>query len=92
MNVFVTTVIRAILLGLGVLTGDKGWEDEEFIQMGTGFLLGAGALVWGILEKKQLIKRGANPSAKVRLRKKGAASVADDAILGTDPHERRRRK
>jgi hypothetical protein len=92
MNVFLATFIRAILLGIGVLTGDKGWEDEELIQMAIGFILGAGALTWGILEKKQLVRRGANPSSKVRLRKKGVASVADDAILGTDPHERRRRK
>lgn len=92
MNVFVATVIRALMLGAGVLTGDKGWEDEELIQMAVGFILGAGALVWGILEKKQLVKRGLNPSTKVRLRRKKAPSIADDKLLGKDPHDRRKSK
>jgi hypothetical protein len=92
MNVFLATFIRAIMLGIGVLTGDKGWEDEELITMVIGVVLGIGALVWGLLEKKQLVKRGQSPSPGVRLRAKNEKDApADDALLGKDPHERRKK-
>lgn len=91
MNVFIAAVIRAIMLGLGVWTGDKGWENEELITTVGGVILTLGALAWSILEKRQLVKRGQSPSQGVRLRPKNQGdSPADDALLGKDPHERRR--
>lgn len=85
MNVFVATVIRAILIGISVLTGDKAWEDEELIQVTIAAAVGVGALAWGLLEKKRLIQRGNNPSSKVRLRrKKTSKDPATDAIVGLD--------
>jgi len=90
MNVFVATIIRAILYGLSVWTGDKAWEDEELMGMVISAVIGIGTLAWSLLEKKQLLKRGSNPSTSVRLRAK--KPVKTDPLLGEDPDERRRKK
>lgn len=58
MNLVLATVIRAIMLVVGALTGQQGWDNEETIQAVVGGALALGGLVWALWEKFRLRQVG----------------------------------
>lgn len=54
----IATIVRFIMAAAGTWTGNEGWNNEETIQLVLGGVLALGALVWGIVEKRSLAKKG----------------------------------